>query len=173
MIFQKKFFTSELFKIIQDAILLILHYRTLSLFRTVSSSTFIMSDVQSIYIPSSTRDWYQEAKFWAKDRRYSFCMWILWTKNTKILRQSTWKQCFLHNTCRQRGRNIKTRVFARHQTSSKERIKVLSKTIERYHSSRNTSSLLYSESWPDGNWSSHTRKSTWITSAVSEDFLEK
>ena len=48
--------TSELFKVIQVAILLILHYRTMSLFRTVSSCTFIMSDVQSIYIPSSVRE---------------------------------------------------------------------------------------------------------------------
>ena len=55
-ILQEKFFTSELFKVIQDAISLILHYRTTSLFRTVSSSTFIMSDVQSINIPSSIRD---------------------------------------------------------------------------------------------------------------------
>ena len=36
----KIFFTSELFKVIQDAISLILHYRTLCLFRTISSSTF-------------------------------------------------------------------------------------------------------------------------------------
>ena len=48
----KEFFTSELFKVIQDAVLLIFHYRTMSLFRAISSSTFIMSDVQSIYTPS-------------------------------------------------------------------------------------------------------------------------
>ena len=52
----KKFFTSELFKVIQDAVLLILLYRTMLLFRATSSSTFFMSDVQSIYIPSSIRD---------------------------------------------------------------------------------------------------------------------
>ena len=52
--------TSELFKVIQDAVSLILLYRTMSLFRTVSSSTFLMSDVQSIYIPSSIQDWYRE-----------------------------------------------------------------------------------------------------------------
>ena len=52
LILQEKFFTAELFKVIQDAILLILHYRTMSSFRTVSSSTFITSDVQSIYTPS-------------------------------------------------------------------------------------------------------------------------
>ena len=43
LILQEQFFcTSELSKVTQDAILLILHYRTMSLFRTVSSSTFIM-----------------------------------------------------------------------------------------------------------------------------------
>ena len=41
----KKFFTSELFKVIQDAIPLILHYRTLCQFQTISSSTFIILDV--------------------------------------------------------------------------------------------------------------------------------
>ena len=54
--FQEQFFSSELFKVIQDAALLILHYKTMSFFRTVSSSTFITSDVQSIYIPSSIQD---------------------------------------------------------------------------------------------------------------------
>ena len=38
-------------------VLLILHYRTMSLFWTVSSGTFITSDVQSVYIPSSIQDW--------------------------------------------------------------------------------------------------------------------
>ena len=47
-----------------------------------SSSTFIMSDVQSIYIPSSIRDWYLEVKIWATDTQYSFCLWIPWIKNT-------------------------------------------------------------------------------------------
>ena len=56
LILQEQFCTSELSKVIQDATLLILHYRTMSLFRTVSSSTLIMSDVQSIYIPSSIQD---------------------------------------------------------------------------------------------------------------------
>ena len=48
----KKFFISELFKVIQDAISLILHYRTMYQFRTISSSTFITLDVQSVYTPS-------------------------------------------------------------------------------------------------------------------------
>ena len=43
----KKFFISELFKVVQDAVSLILLFRTMSFFWTVSSSSsFIMSDVQ-------------------------------------------------------------------------------------------------------------------------------
>ena len=45
LILQEKFFTSELFKVIQDAISLILHYRTKYKFWTISSSTFIILDV--------------------------------------------------------------------------------------------------------------------------------
>ena len=47
---------SELFKVIQDAISLILLCRTMYLFRTTSSDTFNVSDGQSMYIPSSIRD---------------------------------------------------------------------------------------------------------------------
>ena len=50
------------------------------LFRTTSSKTFIMSDVQSVYIPSSNQDWYREVKFWTTDRQHSNCLWIPWTK---------------------------------------------------------------------------------------------
>ena len=50
LILQEQFCTSEVFKAIQDAVSLIL------LYRTVASSTFIMSVVQPIYIPSSIRD---------------------------------------------------------------------------------------------------------------------
>ena len=106
LILQEQFYTSELFKVIQDAALLILNNRTMSLFRTFSSSTFITSDVQSIYIPSSIQDWYLEDKIWATDRQYSFCLWIPWTENTRIL-----KHRVLHNTCTQHGRNIKIRCI--------------------------------------------------------------
>ena len=83
LILQEQLCISEHSKVIQDAILFILHYRTMWLFRATSSSTYIMSDVQSICIPSSVRDWCLEVKFWATDRQCSFCLWILWTKNHK------------------------------------------------------------------------------------------
>ena len=80
----KKFFISELFKVIQDAIPLILHFRLMCLFRTISSSTFIILDVESVYTPSQVLDWCREGKIQAgKDIWYSLRLWIPWTRITK------------------------------------------------------------------------------------------
>ena len=51
------------------------------------------------------------SKVWATDRQYSFCLWIPWTKITRILMWSTWKHRVLHNTCTTHGRGIKTRYI--------------------------------------------------------------
>ena len=48
-----KFFISELFKVIQDAISLIQRYRTMCLIRT---STFFILDVQSVYLTITNSD---------------------------------------------------------------------------------------------------------------------
>ena len=56
LMIQEQLFISELFKDIQYAILLILHYRTMLLFRATSSSIFTMLDMRSIFILSSTLD---------------------------------------------------------------------------------------------------------------------
>ena len=63
-------------------------------------------------------------------------------------------------------------VLGRHQPCSEEGIEVLSNTLERYHSSRNTPSLLYSESYQVGIWSYHIRESICVTPASSQDLLE-
>ena len=63
-------------------------------------------------------------------------------------------------------------VLGLHQPCSKERIEVLSITIERYHSSRNTPSSLYPESCEIEDWRSQIRKSICVTSASSKDLLE-
>ena len=62
-------------------------------------------------------------------------------------------------------------VFGRHKTCSTERIEVLSNTIVRCHSSRNTSSLLYCQSCCDGIFRNHIRVSMCVTSTSSKDFL--
>ena len=90
-------------------------------------------------------------------------------KTKRILTRSTWKHRVLHNPCTKHGRNIKIRW---HQHCSEERIEVLSDTIERHHSSRNTPSLLYPESCSEGKWRSHIRESICVTTTSSKDFLE-
>ena len=62
LIHQEQSFTSELFKVIQDAVSLIFLYRTMWLFRVTSPSASIKWDVQSVYIPSSIRGSYFEVE---------------------------------------------------------------------------------------------------------------
>ena len=49
--------------------------------------------------------------------------------------------------------------------------KFLSNKIERNHPLRHTPSLLYPESYYDGNWRNHVRESICVTSTSSKDFL--
>ena len=72
----------------------------------------------------------------------------------------------------QRGRKSEYGVLGRHQSCSEERIKVPSDTIERYHSSRNSPSLLYPESCFYENWRSHVRECICVTWSSSTDFPE-
>ena len=62
-------------------------------------------------------------------------------------------------------------VLGWHQPCSEKRI-VPSNTIDRYHSSWNTPSLLYPESCSDGNWRILLQESICVTSTSSEDFHE-
>ena len=87
------------------------------------------------YIPSSIQDWYLEAKFWATDRQYSFCLWILWN------RLGCTATCTIH--AQSMEETSKHSVLGRHEPCSEEKIEVLSDTIERYHSPWNTHRLLY------------------------------
>ena len=73
-------------------------------------------------------------KIWAKDRRYSSRLWILWTRNTEIRRSLTWPHHVLHGARRKSGRNINTRCIG--STSNLLERKVCN------HPSRHTSSLL-------------------------------
>ena len=102
-------------------------------------------------------------------------LWILWTKNTRILTRSTWKHHVLHwyMHTKHGRRHQDTAYWVDINLALKERIEVLSDTIERYHSLHEyTPSLLYPESCSDGNWRSHIRKSICVTSAFPKDFFE-
>ena len=171
LIRQEQSCTSEVFKVIQEAILLILLYKTMLLFRATSSSTLIMSDVQSTYIPLSIRDWYLEVKFWTIDRQYSFCRWIPWTKHkdpdTIDLNAPRHAQ-YMHK----RGRDIRTQCIR--STS----ILLWSKDSSSIRHDRTPSSfmthfqLIVFRKLLGWNWSSHTRESICVTSATSQDLLE-
>ena len=145
----------------------------MSLFRTVSSSTLIMSAVQSIYIPSSIRDWYREVKIWAKDRQYSFCLWTPWTRTIRILTRSTWKHRVLHNTCIKHGRNTRIRCYG-------VDINLALKKGLKFYQTRSNAIILHEtlpaycipKSCSDGNWRSQIRESICVTSSSSKDFLE-
>ena len=100
------------------------------LFRTVSSSTFITSDVHQF-------TFHHQFRIDTADSILSACE--SHEKNTKILRRSTWKHRVLYGTCIQQWKkHQKHSVLGRHQTCSKERIKVLSNAIERHHPSYDT-----------------------------------
>ena len=60
-------------------------------------------------------------------------------------------------------------VLGRHQLCSKERILVLSNTIERNFSLGHTPSLLYPEAYHDGNWRNHIRERKCVTSISFKD----
>ena len=53
-----------------------------------------------------------------------------------------------------------------------KKFEIPSNSIECYHPSRNTSSLLYSKSCQDENWRSFIRKSIHVTSTSAKDLIE-
>ena len=88
-------------------------------------------------------------------------------KTIKILKRSTWKYRVLHNTCTKHGRNIRIRCIGSTSTLLQRKgWSSISNTIERYHSSRNTPSLLYPENCSDGNWKNQIRENTCVTSSL-------
>ena len=112
-------------------------------------------------------------KFEQKTDTILFCLWIPCTKNIKILRQlSTSKFGVLHNTCRQHGRNFKTRCIG--STSD-----LLKKKGLKFYQTRSNAIILYNTlpaycipkaiKMETGEFI--YEKVYEVTSAASEDFL--
>ena len=137
----KKFFTFELFKVIQDAVPLILHYRTMCWFRTISSSTFIILDMQSIYTPSQIQDWYREDKINSSRNRQT----VFFTAVNPMHKNH--QDPVELDLTKPRLASFK-KEWKRHQD-----------TVERSHPLRHIPSLLYPESCCDGIWRSQIRES--------------
>ena len=80
-------------------------------FRTDPSIVFTILDVHSIFILLSTMDWYLEVRIQARHKQCSFCLLILETESTRILKILTWMYHVMHNTCITHRRNVKTRYI--------------------------------------------------------------
>ena len=118
---------------------------------------FTSLDVRLIFILSSTTNWYLEVRIQARDKQYSFCLLIPGTS------WKDWLECHVvHNTCITEE-TPRRRRLGQHQSCYRERINILSNSIECYHPSRNTSSLLYSESCQNEDW----RSLLWISTHVT------
>ena len=137
----------------------------MSWFRTISSSTFITKGVQSIYIPSSIRDWYRGSQILSNRQTVFFLPVDPMDKNHKDPDTIDLLAQYMEET-------LKYCVLGRHQSLYKERIDILSDSIERGRSSRNTPSLLYPESCEIENWRSLIRKSIHVTSTSANDLME-
>ena len=106
---------------------------TMYKFRTISSNTFhhvgcainLHSIIYSVLIP--------EDKIWAIGRQYSFCLWILWTKNKDLDTIDLSVPRLAQN--KQKSMEEKNTVYwVDIKLAEKKMIKVLSDAIERHHS---------------------------------------
>ena len=157
----KKFFISELFNVIQDAISLILHCRTMCKFWTVTSSAFVILDVQSVYNTITNSGLIPGGQKLSKKQTVFFTAVNPREKEHKdpykidltAPRLAKYKQKKVEETSRHG-------VLGRPKTCSTERIEVLSNKIESNHLLRHTPSLR-----------NHIRESICVTSSSSKDFL--
>ena len=115
----KKYFISELFKVIQDAIPLILNCRTVYLFQTISSSTFITSDVT----PSRIQDCYPGGRNFRQGQTVFFTSV---DPTNKEHRDPNKNEMEAPRSCMVPSEKVeetwKHGVLGRHTTCSKERI---------------------------------------------------
>ena len=144
-----------------------------SLFRTISSSTFITSDVRSIYTPSRISGLVPGGQNLGRGKQAVFFTAVnpmdkehkdpykldLTHPRLAWYKHKTWK------------RHQDTVYWVDIQLAQRKRIEVLSNTIERNHPLRHVPSLLYPESCCDGIWRNQKRESICVTSATSKDFL--
>ena len=137
----------------RDAILLILHHKTLSWFRTISASTLIKLDVRSIYILIINSGLMPGGQN-SSERQTIFCQPVnpmdKEHKDPETIRLGSTASCTVHAYSLEE--TSKHGVLGRHQTCSKERIKVLS-------NSRSNAVILHNTLLVYGNWRNHTRKS--------------
>ena len=112
LILQKQLCISELFKDIQDAILLILLYRTMSLFRAWFLQVHLSRRMCNQFtFHHHFRIDTGRTKFEQQTDSILAACGSYGQKIIRILTRSTWKHRVLHNTCTKDGTNIKIRFI--------------------------------------------------------------
>ena len=112
LILQEKFFHSELSKVIQDAILLILHYRQDNVWIPDVFFKYIYHIGCAINLHSIINSGLILGGQNLSNRQtVFFLLWILLRRNTRILRRSTWDHRVLHGTCIKHGRKHHNTVY--------------------------------------------------------------
>ena len=154
---------------IQDAILLILLCRTMYNSERIFQNIYHVGcaiDLHSIINSGLIPGGQSSSK---RQTQYSFCLLDPMDKNHKdpdVIDLNVPRHAqYLHKAWKRHQDAVK---LGRHQSCDSERIDILSDSIKCNHPSRNTSSLLYSESCKDGNWRRLTRKSIHVTSASTK-----
>ena len=133
-----------------------------------SNNIFATSDVRLIFILSSTLDNTWRSKF---EKETNSILPACWSYGSKSQRsRCNWYEYTA--SCTMHGKTSRRSILGRHPSCYWERIDILSDSIERHHSSRNTPNSLYPESFSDGNWKSHFRESVHVTSASAKDLIE-
>ena len=147
---------SKLFKVIQDTIPLILLYMTMSWFRTVSSSTYIILDVRSIYnsITNSGLTPGRQNSSW--DRQMVFFTVV------NPLHENHQEPEF--DLSKPRIASYKQKWKVHQDAVCCVDVQVLNDTLQ---------SLLYLDSCCDGFWRNYLRESLCVTSAFSNDFFQR
>ena len=169
----KKFFISEVFKVIQDATPLILHYRTMCQLRTISSSTLSCWMCNQFTLHHKFRIDTERAKF--RQGKTDSILHVCESHGQGSQRsvQARLDQTTSRITQEDVGKTPGYGVLGRCTACSTKRIEVLSKKIECNHPLRYTPSLLYFESCCDGLWRNHIRESVCVTSTTTDDFLQR
>ena len=161
---EKKFFTSGLFKVIQDAIPLILHCRTMCWFQTISSSTFLMLDVQvsvrfitnyGLIAGGQNSSWDRQTVFFTSVNPMH--------QNHKDPQELELTKPRLASHKQKVEKAPRCGVLGRHTGCSTERIEVSSNKIERHHPLRYTPSLLYLESDCDETWRNYVYQKMYVS----------
>ena len=121
------------------------------LIRTISSSTCIILDVQSLQPPSQIQDWQRKGQKFEQKTDGILHVCGSYEQGTQ---RSAGAWLDRTTSCMVQAEKVeetsKHGVLGRHQTCSKEKVC--------NHPSRHTSSLSYPESYYDGNWRNHIRE---------------